>query len=120
MEKNDLMTEVLTAGIFLRLLYPPRRFVCDERSHYLHSDESTVGAGDRHLRLLVHPGLGGLPPGAHQRTHLCHLKEARMSSIPVTLTATPTPHPQKVKRRRTSSLGVIMQHQNNVSFQRCI
>lgn len=61
------------------------RFVRDERRHHLHGDESGVGAGDRRLRLFLHPGVGGLPVGADQRTHLCHLEEARMShhSIPV-------------------------------------
>lgn len=64
---------------------PPCRSVRDERSHHLHGDESGLGAGDGLLRLLLHPGVGRLPFGADQWTHLRHLEEARMSrhSIPV-------------------------------------
>lgn len=71
----------------------PCQFVCDERSHHLHGDEFGVGAGGKRLRLLLHPGVGCLPFGAHQRTHLCHLEEARMShhSIPV-FPVTPLPN----------------------------
>lgn len=57
----------------------PGRFVRDERCHHLHSDESRVGARQQLFRLLLHPGVGGLPLGADQRTHLRHLEEARMS-----------------------------------------
>lgn len=76
-----------------RALLPHRSFpdlgqsVCDERRHHLHCDESWVGAHFRLLRVLLYPGLGGLPPGSHQRTHLCHLKEARMS--PISFTTSP-------------------------------
>lgn len=83
------------AGIIQRSLFfpPPCRFVRDERSHHLHGDESGVGEDfGAILRLLLHPGMGGLPFGADQRTHLCHLEEARMShhSIPV-FPVTPCP-----------------------------
>lgn len=93
---------------------PLSRLVCDEWSHHLHGEESTVGAEGGHLRLLVHPGLGGLPPGAHQRTHLRHLKEAGM--IPVT--ANPLLQSHKALDQQPGSNTI--NHQNNVSFQRCI
>lgn len=60
-------------------MWRPCRFVRDERSHHLHGDESGVGAREELLRLLLHPGVGRLPVGADQRTHLRHLEEARMS-----------------------------------------
>lgn len=81
-EKHDLMIETRWwAGIVKCFLActPPCRFVRDERSHHLHGDESDLGKRHRRLWLLLHPGVGGLPSGADQRTHLRYLEEARMS-----------------------------------------
>lgn len=92
-EKHDLRVgKNWMASIIQCSLFFPFRFVRDERSHHLHGDESGLGAGDRLLRLFLHTGVGGLPIGADQRTHLCHLEEARMShhSIPV-FPVTPCP-----------------------------
>lgn len=52
-----------------------------------------MGAGGKFIWLLLHPGVGGLPLGADQRTHLCHLEEARMSrhSIPLFPVTPPRP-----------------------------
>uniref|UniRef100_A0A3B5LBD6 Uncharacterized protein n=1 Tax=Xiphophorus couchianus TaxID=32473 RepID=A0A3B5LBD6_9TELE len=41
------------------------RFVCDERIL---------------VWIRLHPGMGGLPSGAHQWAHLCRFEEARMKS----------------------------------------
>lgn len=70
--------------IIYSMIFSSCRFVRDERRHHLHGDESGVGAREKQLWLLLHPGVGGLPLGAHQRTHLRHLEEARMrrGSIP--------------------------------------
>lgn len=86
-------TKMIMASIIKKSPFPPCRFVCDERSHHLHSDESRMGAGGKFIWLLLHPGVGGLPLGADQRTHLCHLEEARMSrhSIPLFPVTPPTP-----------------------------
>uniref|UniRef100_A0AAZ3SH11 Peripheral myelin protein 22 n=1 Tax=Oncorhynchus tshawytscha TaxID=74940 RepID=A0AAZ3SH11_ONCTS len=56
----------------------PRQSVCDEWSSDLHSDESELGASIGGLRLGLYPGLGGLPPGPDQRTHLRHLEKTGM------------------------------------------
>lgn len=66
-------------------LYPPplilSRSVCDEWSSDLHSDESGLGASIGGLRLGLYPGLGGLPSGPDQRTHLRHLEKTGMRPV---------------------------------------
>lgn len=57
-----------------------------------------MGDREERLRLLLHPGVGGLPAGADQRAHLRHLEEARMShhSIPVFPVKVTSPVPKSV------------------------
>lgn len=53
------------------------RSVRDECGVHLHSPAPGVAFHlGQLLRLRLHPGLGGLPPGASQRCHLCDLAEA--------------------------------------------
>uniref|UniRef100_A0A2K5KU12 Peripheral myelin protein 22 n=1 Tax=Cercocebus atys TaxID=9531 RepID=A0A2K5KU12_CERAT len=57
----------------------PSWSVCDECCGHLHGE--APGMASQHgllLRLCLHPGLGGLPPGPSQRCHLRDLAETRM------------------------------------------
>lgn len=54
-----------------------------EWSHHLHGDESRVGPLNRFVWIRLLPGLGGFPPGAHQRVNLRHLEETRMKWRPL-------------------------------------
>uniref|UniRef100_A0A8C9MJV7 Peripheral myelin protein 22 n=1 Tax=Serinus canaria TaxID=9135 RepID=A0A8C9MJV7_SERCA len=64
-----------------RSLPDPGRAVRDERRCHLHSEAHGLAAslGKHLLRLRLHPGLAGLPPGPGQRHRLCHPAEARVT-----------------------------------------
>lgn len=59
----------------------PRRAVCDEWRCHLHSEAHGLAPslGKHFLRLRLHPGVAGLPPGPGQRHHLRHPTEARVT-----------------------------------------
>ncbi|KAL2297542.1 hypothetical protein Nmel_016082 [Mimus melanotis] len=59
----------------------PGRAVCDEWRCHLHSEAHGLAPrlGKHLLRLRLHPGVAGLPPGPGQRHHLRHPPEARVT-----------------------------------------
>lgn len=80
----SLLSSVISILILLSL---PPSSMCDDRSVHLHCSENELSraqSSERHLWLLLHPGLDQLPHDSHQRPHVPGAQEAQIEVMGLT------------------------------------